>query len=57
MDWQCLGLIRFGPPRPVEDVADAVRLSPNRVRGLVASSQGDGGFFGVCATTCSPTHD
>ena len=50
-------LAQFGPLLTFKDVADVLRLSPSRVRGLLAHSWMNARLLGVCATTARPLHD
>jgi hypothetical protein len=57
MDRRHSELAQFGLLLTVRDVADVLRLSPNRVRGLLAHSWMNARLSGVCATTACAPHD
>ena len=50
-------LAQFGPLLTFKDIADVLRLSPSRVRCLLAHSWMNARLSGVCATTARALHD
>ena len=52
-----LELAQTGPLLTFKDVADVLRLSPSRVRALLAHSWMNARLSGVCATTARALHD